>query len=106
MAKSLNTKWKDYIKTENNLTTDEEAEEFHKEWRHKIGNLTLLSDSANKSGSDKLFSDKISIYRQDGYQLTKSVGNKTKWTETELQQRNDELKQKIVSLLDITTLRH
>ena len=65
--------------------------DFHEKWRNKLGNLTLLSDQLNKEAQQDMLVDKIPVYDQDVFRITKEIGTKwssnNDWTEKEINKR-------------------
>ena len=105
LPKTLRKQWKTHLKSKMSMT-DEQVEEFHKEYRHKLGNRTLLSDSANKQSATKLYSEKTPYYRNDGYEITKKLTQDyTEWTKSEIDKRDTELIDEIIKILDLSTLK-
>lgn len=49
---------------------------------YRLGNLTLLSASANRGVGDRLFKDKVSVYSKSPYKLTRMIVNDApeEWT--------------------------
>ncbi len=50
------------------------------EYIYLIGNYTLLEDTINKKASDKLFSEKLPLYKASVYKMSKDELNYTEWT--------------------------
>jgi len=84
------------------LTTQEDKEilqKNHDNYKHYIGNLTLVTKSKNSSLRNELFKDKVDKLKElSGITLNESVVNKDTWGETEIVARGKKL-QEIVSNL-------
>ena len=105
LPKTLTKPWKDYIMKQMNFSEDQ-AIEFHKEYRHKLGNLTLLSNKENQQSARKLLDEKKPFYQTDGYAITNNVAkNYTEWTKVEIDKRNSELIDTVIDILDIDALK-
>ena len=56
-----------------------------------IGNLTILTDPMNRDCESKAFSDKIKIYKDSKYSITRELCNLTDWDENTIRNRQTEL---------------
>lgn len=84
MPQTLNTEWKDALGSN--------WEEIHEKWQHCIANLTLTG--YNSKYSNRLFH--VKKYMEDGFsksglRLNQYIATFDKWTEDELNARNDKL---------------
>jgi len=89
---------------------DDEATTFHKEWRNKLGNLTLLSKKPNAEAQQKLLVDKIPLYNKDVFDITKEIDTiwtqtSKEWTEKEISNRHNTLKNQLLDKLNIEQLK-
>lgn len=84
MPQTLNDKWKE------DLGGPEDAAKIHKEWLHKLANLTLTSYNSKYSNSS--FEEKRDIdngFKDSKFTLNKYIAACNKWTEEELIKRNE-----------------
>lgn len=91
MPQTLSATWKD------NLGTGHK--EIHETWLHRIANLTLTG--YNSSYSNKTFEEKLNAdkgFKDSNLRLNKYVGKCEKWTEFELEARNQLLMDLAVKL--------
>lgn len=91
MPQTLSKEWKDMLGSN--------YEYVHKIWLHRLANLTLTA--YNSSYSNNPFENKRD--RQDGFKnsgirMNQKIAQCTKWTEKELEERNDELMKKAVTI--------
>lgn len=91
MPQTLSNEWKKML--------GPNYEYVHKIWLHRLANLTLTA--YNSSYSNNPFEDKRD--RQDGFKnsgirMNQKIAQCNKWTEEELEKRNDELMQKAVGI--------
>jgi hypothetical protein len=56
-----------------------------------IGNLTILTDPMNRDCESKAFSDKIKIYKDSKYSITRELCDLTDWDESTIKKRQTEL---------------
>jgi Protein of unknown function DUF262/Protein of unknown function (DUF1524) len=56
-----------------------------------IGNYTLLEDTLNKKASDRLFNEKLLLYKSSKYKLSKDELNYTEWTPIILRKHQDKM---------------
>lgn len=61
------------------------------EYIYLIGNYTLLEDSLNKKASDKLFADKLPLYKSSTYKMSRDELNYTEWTPIILRKHQDKM---------------
>ncbi len=72
------------------------APEMAEAYYNRIGNMALLQAKKNSTIGNAPFDDKRKVFGQSAYILTAEVGAKTKWTTTEVQQRQKHLAQRAV----------
>lgn len=69
--------------------------EEHEYWVHRLGNLTLLTETRNSQASNFDFCRKIEVYKQKlkkaSFDITKSLFELEDWTIEELKERHNEL---------------
>lgn len=60
---------------------------------YRLGNLTLLEASANRRAANALYRDKLDLYRQSGYEVTRRIPDLApeEWTMALLERRQQEL---------------
>jgi hypothetical protein len=92
--------WADYIKKENNLSTDTEVTEFHKDYKNYLGNQVLLPGKKNTKVSNKPFADKKTEYAATTYQITKRIATFQKWTKDEIEANQAVYAKKVIEALD------
>ena len=71
----------------------------HREWLHRLGNLTLTG--YNSTYSDRPFSDKKTIpggFEQSSIRLNKFVREQAQWTVVEIEQRGKDLAHRALSI--------
>lgn len=77
-------------------------EEEHKGWRHKIGNLTLLSGRMNARAKNSGFDSKKEEYlrkqQKTSFEITKEVCGYEQWNMENLKHRHEALKKEIKEL--------
>ena len=56
-----------------------------------IGNYTLLEDTLNKKASDRLFNEKLLLYKSSNYKMSKDELNYTEWTPIILRKHQDKM---------------
>ncbi len=78
MPNALNNTWKNYLNMDN-------VEEFHEQYKNRIGNLTLTA--YNSEMSQKIFDEKKSHVDFSRLCLNKYFENITKWTKEEIEKR-------------------
>jgi hypothetical protein len=69
------------------------SEDQHYNYLWKLGNLTLLSGAINKDLSNKSFEEKKPRYLESFIQPNKEIAKFNKWTEIEIQERQNQLAQ-------------
>ncbi len=79
------------------FTTDE-----HKEWLHKLGNLTVISGKKNSATKNSGFDEKKSMYegtnQTTSLAITKELCGLSEWNMEELEKRHEQLKREIKKL--------
>ncbi len=88
MPQNLTDEWK--------ADLGSEAKDIHRQWVHRIGNLTLVTRSENSALGDRPFNEKRSIdhgYAHSGLYLNRELAKHDKWGVAELEQRTNELYQ-------------
>lgn len=82
--------------------TDRFTPAQHEEWRHKLGNLTLLSGRKNSAARNHGFDKKKDAYEQANkktpFDITKEVCGLSEWNMDKLQERHENLKREIKDL--------
>lgn len=78
MPNTLNNTWKNYLSMEN-------VEEFHEQYKNRIGNLTLTA--YNSEMSQKIFDEKKDHVDFSRLCLNKYFENISKWTKEEIEKR-------------------
>ncbi|MCU0422165.1 MAG: DUF262 domain-containing HNH endonuclease family protein [Bacteroidia bacterium] len=66
--------------------TDEQEE-----YIYLIGNYTLLEDGLNKKAGDKIFSDKLNLYKSSVYKMSNMELNYTEWTPLVIRKHQDKM---------------
>ncbi len=63
------------------------------EWKHRIGNLTLLSRADNRPGSkfNGNFDNKISVYRESSIAITRQLSRHTSWSPDKIEKRQEKI---------------
>ncbi len=83
--------WKDML--------GQDWEEVHREWLHKLGNLTLTG--YNSTYSNRPFQDKKTIrggFEQSAVRLNRFVARQTEWTASEMEERGRALAQRAIEI--------
>jgi len=65
--------------------------EYQEEYIYSIGNYTLLEDSLNKKSSDKVFREKLLLYKSSSYKMSKDELNYTEWTPVILRNHQEKM---------------
>jgi hypothetical protein len=66
-------------------------EDKHKELRHRLGNLTILSIGGNASASNERFNNKKEVYLDSDFKMTQELIEYDTWEEEDIQARTDYL---------------
>jgi len=78
----------EHIFPENYMNTDEEIDEA---MIYRLGNLTLLEPAMNRECGSKPFSQKIIVYRESQYGITKELADYEDWNDDNIRNRQSEL---------------
>lgn len=58
------------------------------EWIYRLGNLTLLEASLNRTAGNKLFNEKRAVYAQSHFRITREIAEQNEeWTVERLAER-------------------
>ncbi|HEY9008580.1 MAG TPA: DUF262 domain-containing HNH endonuclease family protein [Ohtaekwangia sp.] len=85
--------------------TDRFNENDHKQWVHKLGNLTLLSGKKNSSAQNFDFNRKKDLYNKKNqkasFDLTKEVCMNHEWTLEQIKSRHSDLSERVKEIWQI-----
>lgn len=81
------SEWGQYIKNEKNITTSADITEYHQDNVNKLGNMTLLNKSRNRSISNNSFNTKKGNYQNDELKITKDIANSLTWDDETIANR-------------------
>ncbi len=104
MPQKLSASWKEML--------GDDADRIHEKYLHTLANLTLTaynSELGNRSFQEKYngFQDKdgtmVEGYKDSRFALTQSIKGLTKWTEVELENRGNEMKERFLSIFPMIT---
>lgn len=99
MPQKLSASWKEML--------GNDADRIHEKYLHTLANLTLTaynSELGNRSFQEKYngFQDKdgtmVEGYKDSRFALTQGIKGLTKWTEVELKNRGNEMKERFLSI--------
>ena len=76
----------------------EDADEIHKQYRHRLANLTLSGDKTNTGMGTKVFSAKKKAYRKSPIGMTRRLADIDSWDEAALEQRAVDFTDQVLSL--------
>ena len=82
-------------------------EQIHKTWLHRIANLTLTAYNSNYSNSS--FNEKKSMkngFSESGIRMNTYIAKFNKWTLSEIEQRNSQLKEKALEIWSMPTTKY
>lgn len=65
--------------------------ESHRAWRYRLGNQVLLAADDNAVAGNESFAKKLPGLKTSSFHTTNSIGRETKWTDVEIQKRQNEL---------------
>ena len=83
--------WKDML--------GQDWEEVHREWLHRLGNLTLTA--YNSTYSNRPFQEKKTVrggFEQSAVRLNRFVARQTEWTASQMEERGRELAQRALQI--------
>lgn len=72
-------------------------ESTHREYHKRIGNMTLLHHKINESIQNSQFEVKREEYLKSDFPDTKEIGEKTKWTTQDIEERQEHLKERVLA---------
>jgi hypothetical protein len=72
------------------------APELAEAYFNRIGNMVVMQAKKNSTVGNAAFADKQKLFAQSAYLLTAEVGERPKWTTTEIQQRQKALAKRAV----------
>lgn len=76
--------------------------EILRTYYHRLGNMVLLQASKNAAIGNKPFKDKLPIYKDSAYLLTREVAKNSKWGVDEINERQEKLADLAVRTWPIT----
>lgn len=85
--KISDSEWEQYIQNEKNKTTSADITEYHQDNVNKLGNMTLLNKSRNRSISNNSFNTKKGNYQNDELKITKDITNYPIWNDETITSR-------------------
>lgn len=97
------TKWETEIKEKHGFTNDTEMDDYKKAHLNKLGNLTLLNKTKNQKNSNKPFSEKKEIYRNDDMKMTKDLAERDVWDDDAISLRQDNMVPLALKIWDINS---
>lgn len=77
----------------------DDYERIHSMWLHRLANLTITAYNAKYS--NKSFSEKCNMsngFKQSGLRINKLISEKAKWTESEIEDRDNMLQNKALTI--------
>lgn len=83
------SEWEKYIINEKHKTTRIDIEEYHQQNVNKLGNMTLLNKSRNRSLSNPSFASKKANYLTDDLEITKLVAKQPVWDDGTIANRQE-----------------
>jgi len=78
------------------------APELAEAYFNRVGNMVLMQAKKNSTVGNASFAEKRKLFGQSAYLLTAEVGEKTKWTTTEIQLRQKALAKRAVETWPLT----
>ncbi len=88
MPVSLNFEWEENLTAIKGMTS-KKVKLHHKNLSNRIGNLTIIKDSSNRSMSQKKFCDKKRYYLKSEFSLSRGLKNYSNWGFNEIIQRTN-----------------
>ncbi len=76
-------------------------ENKHKAYLKRIGNLTLISSKLNKEAANANFVKKKDVYKDSEIEITKQLVECERWTQVEIERRQDEFANKALQIWQI-----
>lgn len=73
------------------LRLTEDEKELHSEYKHRLGNLALMTGSWNSSESNQPFSVKKDRYRKSKIRMLNKVAEESEWGPSEISEREEEM---------------
>lgn len=67
------------------------TDELHQEYLWRLGNLTLLGKEYNKINSNKVFKDKIEMYKKSSIKISNNITSYSKWEIDDIKDRQGTL---------------
>lgn len=83
------SEWEQYIINEKHKTTRLSITEYHQDNVNKLGNMTLLNKSRNRSLANSSFAIKKSNYLTDDLKITKLVSEQPIWDDSTISNRQE-----------------
>lgn len=83
------SEWEKYMINEKHKTTSIDIDEYHQENVNKLGNMTLLNKSRNRSLSNSSFASKKDNYRTDDLEITKQIAKEPVWDDGTIANRQE-----------------
>ncbi len=84
------TEWEEFIKNHKKITKAKAIDAYHKDYVNKLGNMTLLNKSKNRSISNSSFDNKKDYYAKDDLKITSKLADEILWDESRILNRQAE----------------